>query len=535
MKRSHITRILLLTFAGGLIGYGGYWLGVNKPVPTSGEHAGHNAPAAAPSDSGKRVLYWHDPMVPGQRFDKPGKSPFMDMQLVPVYADEGETAGVRISPTLQQNLGIRFATVRREEVADSLDLVGTTQFDTSREEVIQSRTAGYIDRLHVRAPLQQVKRGQSVASVFVPEWIAPQEEYLALKRGSDAALAAAARQRMRALSIPDALIAALERTGRVQTHQLLASPVSGIVSELGVREGAQVTPGMTVAKVVGMQTVWLLAELPEALIGSAQAGMRVSATIEGSHRRTYEGKVREILPGVNAATRTAQARIELDNRDAALMPGLLMRVRLSAAAAKPRLMVPTEAVIESGTRSTVLVAQGDSLRPVVVTTGREIGDATEILSGLDEGQKVVASGQFLIDSEASLKSVLPRFSGEAPATSANGGAGQEPANAGMDAMKKPTSAPAQPGKPGRPDKADKAAVIVHTAIGKVEQVSDDAITLSHEPVATLRWPSMTMDFMKPTPGAFKEIKAGQTVEFDFVKVADGYMLKRIVVAKGGKQ
>ncbi len=521
MKRSLATKILLLAAAAGLIGYGGYWLGANRNA---------DAPmAASPAGPGKRVLYWHDPMVPGKRFDKPGKSPFMDMQLVPVYADEENTAGVRISPSLQQNLGIRFATVRREEVAESLDLVGTTQFDASREEVVQSRTAGYIDRLHVRAPLQQVRRGQSLASVFAPEWIAPQEEYLALKRGGNAALAAAARQRMRALSIPDTLVAELERTGRVQTHHTLASPVSGIVSELGAREGAQVTPGMTIAKVVGMQTVWLLAEVPEALIGSARTGMRVSATAEGNARRTYEGKVREILPGVSAATRTAQARIELENRDASLMPGMLMRVRLSAAAAQPRLMVPTDAVIASGTRSVVLVAQGDSLRPVVVTTGREIGDATEILSGLDEGQKVVASGQFLIDSEANLKSILPKFSDEVPAAAAGDGAGQAPAVDRMEAMKKPADAPAQPEKPG------KAAAIVHTAVGKVEQVADDAITLSHGPVASLKWPPMTMDFMKPAPDAFKEIKAGQTVEFDFVEVEDGYMLKRVVPAKGGKQ
>lgn len=174
MKRSLATKTLILTAAGALIGYGGYWLGANRSPGGSGGHGDRSAPAtASPSDPGRRVLYWHDPMVPGKRFDKPGKSPFMDMQLVPVYADGGETTGVRISPTLQQNLGIRFATVRREVVTESLDLVGTTQFDASREEVIQSRTAGYIDRLHVRTPLQQIKRGQSVASVFVPEWIAP--------------------------------------------------------------------------------------------------------------------------------------------------------------------------------------------------------------------------------------------------------------------------------------------------------------------------------------------------------------------------
>lgn len=502
MKRSLATKILIVAAAGVLIGYGGYWVGANRSAAVSGTRADGNGPATGSQpDSGKRVLYWHDPMVPGKRFDKPGKSPFMDMQLVPVYAREGDAAGVRISPTLQQNLGIRFATVRREQLAQSLDLVGSIQFDASRETVIQSRSAGYIDRLDVRAPLQQVRRGQSIASVFVPEWIAPQEEYLALKRGGDAALAAAALQRMRALSIPDSLVKELERTGRVQTHQLLVAPVSGIVSELGVREGAQVTPGMTIAKVVGTHTVWLLAELPEALLGSAHTGMRVSATA-GNAPRTYEGKVREILPGVNAATRTAQARIELDNRDASLMPGMLMRVRLSAPAGRSGLMVPTEAVIASGARSVVLVAQGDSLRPVSVATGREVGDATEILSGLEEGQKVVASGQFLIDSEANLKSILPKFS---------------------------SGVPAQPDKPAKP------AATVHTAVGKVDQVSADSITLSHGPVATLQWPPMTMDFIKPAPDAFKEIKPGQAVEFDFIESADGYLLKRVAVVKGGKQ
>lgn len=501
MRRFSATNLLVLSAAAVLIAYGAYWFGANR---AAGGQGNSEAPAAAPAaEPGKRVLYWHDPMVPGKRFDKPGKSPFMDMQLVPVYADEGEAAGVRISPTLQQNLGMRFATVRSERVPESFDLVGTTQFDTSREEVIQSRTAGYIDRLHVRAPLQRVRRGQSFASLFVPEWIAPQEEYLALQRAGEDALAAAARQRMRALAIPDSLVRELERSGRVQTHQMLVSPVSGIVSELGVREGAQVTPGMTVARVVGMQTVWLLAEVPEALIGAAQTGMRVSATAVSQPGQTYEGTVREILPGVSAATRTAQARIELDNRDATLMPGMLMRVRMSSAAAQARLMVPTEAVIASGTRSVVLVAQGDQMRPVVVTTGREIGEDTEILRGLEEGQKVVASGQFLIDSEASLKSVLPKLPGEPAAPPAHGGAGQ--------------------------------AAPVHTAVGKVEQVSEDAITLSHGPVASLQWPSMTMEFMKPAPDAFREVKAGQTVEFDFVEGTDAYLLKRVVPAKGGKQ
>jgi Cu(I)/Ag(I) efflux system membrane fusion protein len=470
-------------------------------------------------------------MVPGKRFDKPGKSPFMDMQLVPVYAEEGgEAAGVKISPSLQQNLGIRFATVRRAEQAASLELVGSTQFDESKAEVVQSRVAGFVDKLHVRAPQQQVKRGQAFASIYVPDWLAPQEEYLTLKRSGDTTLTAAARQRMRALSIPDAMVAAMDRTGRPQSHLSLSSPISGVVTELAVREGAQVTPGMTIAKVVGMNTIWLLAEVPEAVIGSARPGMQVTATFAGDPQRTYQGKVREILPGVSTATRTAQARLELDNKDGSLIPGMLMRVRLSAAKPESRLLVPSEAIIASGKRSIVFVAdEKNSMRPVVVSPGREIGGDTEILSGLSEGQRVVASGQFLIDSEANLKSILPKLSTDAPMTPKD----VSPSAPAPDALPNPMPQMSMPAKPTDTKKPVQPLSPSHQGTGKVEQVTSEAITLSHGPIATLQWPAMTMDFKKPKPDSFKDIKVGQTVQFSFVESEDGYELKSVAAA-GGK-
>lgn len=538
MNKVNKSRVAVLIVAGSLLAYGGYWAGTRATASGTGTSTRGTAPlTASPASNvdpatGKRVLYWHDPMVPGKRFDKPGKSPFMDMQLVPVYAEEGgEAAGVKISPSLQQNLGIRFATVRRAEQAASLELVGSTQFDESKAEVVQSRVAGFVDKLHVRAPQQQVKRGQAFASIYVPDWLAPQEEYLMLKRSGDTTLTAAARQRMRALSIPDSMVAAMDRTGRPQSHLSLSSPVSGVVTELAVREGAQVTPGMTIAKVVGMNTIWLLAEVPEAVIGSARPGMQVTATFAGDPQRTYQGKVREILPGVSTTTRTAQARLELDNKDGSLIPGMLMRVRLSAAKPESRLLVPSEAIIASGKRSIVFVAdEKNSMRPVIVSPGREIGDETEILSGLSEGQRVVASGQFLIDSEANLKSILPKLVTDAPMPPTD----VSPSAPAPDAQPSPmpqmsmspkatdTKKPVQPSSPS------------HQGTGKVEQVTGEAITLSHGPIATLQWPAMTMDFKKPKPDSFKEIKVGQTVQFSFVETEDGYELKSVVAAAGGK-
>lgn len=502
MKPTFVKKAIALVIAGVALVLGGYWAGSHETSKSEGVEKTDNA--SADPKSGKKVLYWHDPMVPATKFDKPGKSPFMDMQLVPVYADAGEDAGVKISPSLQQNLGIRLAEVRRIESKDTLELVGTTQFDESIAEVVQSRVTGYIDHLYTRSPMQRVKRGEPIASMFVPDWIAPQEEYLALKQSGNESLVNAARQRMRAMSIPDALVAQAERTGKAQNHLTLTSPVSGVVSELGVRDGAMVSPGMSVAKVSGTSKVWLLAEVPEALINSARAGMAVSATTSADPLRKYTGQVREILPGVSTATRTVQARLELDNKDGSLLPGQLMRIELSASAPVSRLVIPSEAIITSGKRSVVLVAGGNnSMRPVVVTLGRENAGDTEITSGLSEGQKVVASGQFLIDSEANLKGILPKFA-NAP----------ELKSASAEAM---DSGP-----------------VLH-GIAKVEKVSSEALTLSHQPIPELQWGGMTMDFKKPRPNAFADVKPGQSVEFSFRDGKDGYMLLNVKPSGGAKK
>lgn len=503
MKRKFALRAIVLALLGAGLAYGGYLAGTQKKSQP-GFTAATDAGAKTDPSTSRKVLYWHDPMVPGNKFDKPGKSPFMDMQLVPVYADEGPAdSGVKVTPALQQNLGIRFGTVRRLEALDSFETVGMTQFDESVAEVVQSRVTGYIDRLYARAPMQRIKRGEPIASLFVPDWIAPQEEFLTLKRSGNIDLVAAARQRMLALSIPNALIAQAERTGQVQKHLTLTSPVTGVITELPVRDGAMVSPGMTIAKVAGLSKLWLIAEVPEVLANSARPGMTVEATFAGNANRKYSGHVREILPGISTATRTVQARLELDNRDGSLTPGMLMRVRLSAETPVSRLLVPTEAVITSGKRSVVLVADdNNSMQPVVVTVGRDSGNDTEILSGLTEGQKVVVSGQFLIDSEANLKAVLPKFS---------------------------TGAPAAPGS----QVPQAITATVYHGVGKVEKVSAGALTLSHKAISELKWGAMTMDFNKPRPDAFPKIKVGDDIEFSFKEGKEGYVLESATPVGGG--
>lgn len=509
MIKQPLARVVLTVFAGAALLGAGYAAGIR--------HASSNATttpsaAAMPGDNvdpktGRKVLYWHDPMVPNQHFDKPGKSPFMNMQLEPVYADDGGGAsGIKIDPGLQQNLGIRYATVRRRDTTSGFDAVGTTQFDESRADVVQSRVTGYIDRLYASAPMQRVAKGAPIASLFVPEWLAPQEEYLALKRGGmDSGLLDASRARMRALSIPDGMIGALDRTGKAQTHIVLTAPEAGVVSELNVRDGAMVTAGQTLAKISGLSTLWLIVEIPEALALNAKPGMTVDATFSGDPTQHVTGRIREILPGISTTSRTLQARLEIDNAALKLTPGMLMRVRVDGQHAVSRLLVPSEAVITTGKRSVVIVKNGDGrLQPADVTVGRDIGGDTEVLGGLREGDTVVASGQFLIDSEASLKSVLPRLGG------------------GMGASATATAS------------APVAASQTYETTGKVEKVTTADITFSHQPVPALGWGAMTMTFNKPVPNAFPDVKSGQTVHFVFKQTDDGYQLTK-VEPSGGAQ
>ena len=446
-----------------------------------------DAPTAAAAPDGRKVLYWHDPMVPGPRFDKPGKSPFMDMQLVPVYADNAtgtaSEAGVKISPAAQQNLGIRYAKVRRTEASASFEAIGSVQFDERLNAAVQTRVAGYVERLSVRAPMERVRKGQALATIFAPDWLGPQNEWLALRRsGVSPDLVAAARDRMRALSIPAELIRRSEETGTAQARYVLAAPVDGVVAELGVREGAAVTPGMTLFRIAGLQKVWAVAEIPEAQALGLTRGQKAKAVVQADASQSFDGVLDEILPEINAATRTLKARFEVDNRSGKLTPGMLLRLQV-AGPASSRLVVPSEAIIRTGRRTVVIVRRTDgAFEPRDVSTAADVGDDTEIVSGLTEGEQVVASGQFLIDSEARLRSVLGNMA--APAATPGASA----------------SAP---------------AVVTHRAEGKVESVAPDGITISHGPVATLQWPAMTMGFAKPAPSAFPDIKPGDPVRFEF--------------------
>ncbi len=370
--------------------------------------------------TGKKILYYHDPMVPGNKFDRPGKSPFMDMMLVPVYADgdgNGDPSSVTVSSRIQQNLGVRTALVTEGVLAPQVSAVGSIAFNERDQAVVQARATGYVEHLYVRATLDAVRQGQPLADLYVPDWIAAQEEFLSVRRmqGTDlAVLVDGARQRMRQVGMSEAQIHLVESSGKTQPRITLTAPIGGVVVELMVRDGMTVMAGATLFRINGLSTVWANAEVPESQAALLRPGAKVQAKSPAVPGMTFEGKVQALLPNVDAATRTLKARLELANPGSRLVPGMFVQMQFTDMRAEKSLLIPTEAVIQTGKRTVVMLA-GDkgTFRPVDVQAGIESGGQTAIKSGLQAGQRVVVSSEFLIDSEASLKGVESRLNGAA--------------------------------------------------------------------------------------------------------------------------
>jgi Cu(I)/Ag(I) efflux system membrane fusion protein len=473
-------------------GAGGYWLA--SRAGTS------RAPAPGEAPSGKsaerRVLYWHDPMVPQQKFDKPGKSPFMDMDLQPVYADGGDSGGVTVSPRMAQNLGIRIVKAEKGRLQARIDAVGTIQADENRVEAVQSRVSGWVEELHVRALNDPVARGQLVAEIRSPDFIAAREEYLLLSRGTDAPLREAARERLRLLGLDEAQIEALPASKEGDRFAIHA-PSSGVVWELGVRQGMQVNPGMNLLSLLDLSSVWMLAEVPEQRVSAVRQGAGAEVTLAAFPGQAFHGRVDYLYPQVDAMTRTLRVRVVLPNPGLKLRPGMVAQVAIATTAGREAVLVPAEAIIRTGRRNVVIVADGAGhFRAQAVETGAEDDGRAEVLRGLDAGQEVVASGQFLIDSEASLGSALTRL---------------EPA----------AQAARDPGGHTR--------AATHKAVGEVRKVDPASakLTLRHEPVPSLDWPAMTMDFAVADKALLSGLAPGSRVEFEFAESGDAFVISRI--------
>lgn len=348
-------------------------------------------------------------MHPEVQQDAPGNCPICGMKLIARSSDASASVSsdsvVEIDPRMAQNLGMRTAPVMRGTFWQRIDAVGSVVLDERRIVTVESRTAGWIEHLDVRAEGEPVKKGQRLAALYSPELFAARQELKLAQDSGDAALAKASQQRLRLLG---GGVGGGSQSG-------VFAPTSGFVMELMAREGAQLGPGMPLMKLADLSEVWLLVEIPEAQIGWAQQGRPAEARLKSLPGKVFEGRVDYVYPQLDASTRTLKARLVFDNPDGILRPGLFADVTLFGGPQREVMLVPSEAVIRTGTRTVVMVAEGEGrYRPTQVEIGPERNDETVILSGLVEGQQVVVSGQFLIDSEASLRGMYQRLGGMQP-------------------------------------------------------------------------------------------------------------------------
>jgi len=300
--------------------------------------------------------------------------------------------------------------------------VGSVAFDEHRVQLIQARVTGYVTSLAVKAQLDRVRRGQVLAEITSPEWQEAEQEYVALLQSASSqakALSVAARQRLRVLDVPESAIAAIEQTHQVLPTTQVLAPIDGVVTELGVREGATFMAGATLFRINGLETVWVNAQVPEAQVHAVPMGAIVTARATARPGETFAGRVTALLPEIDANTRTFTIRAELKNAHDKLSPGMFVSLDIAQKKEEPQLTVPSESVIVTGQRTVVILAGENGAFAVAdVVTGGQVGDKTAILQGLNEGQAIVLSGQFLIDSEASFTSTVDRLSSAATKTEA---------------------------------------------------------------------------------------------------------------------
>ncbi len=473
-----------------VVGLGGGW--ALSQWLSGGSHAGASQPVAgAASAAERKVLYWYDPMVPTQRFDKPGKSPFMEMQLVPRYADEaGSDTGsaVTVSPQAVQSLGLRVATAELRVLQPAVDVVGTVGLNERDVSIVQARANGFVERIFARAPGDVIASGAPLAEVLHPDWLAAQREYLAVRATGDPTLTQAARARLTLLGMPASVVERVESTGQAQVVTTIVAPSGGLIAELMVRQGMTVSAGMTLARINGLGTVWVEAAVPEAMAAAVATGQRAELRLAAFAGEVLRGKVAAVLPEASRDTRTLRVRVEVPNPGGRLRAGMFGQVRLLGAGQGAEVVtVPGEAVIRTGRRALVYVVDAPGrYRPVEVELGAEVDGRLAVLKGLAAGQQVVASSQFLIDSEASLQGLNIAGAASAAATAAE-----------------------------------------HSTRGRVTEIDGATITLDHEPVPALKWPAMTMPFQLAMPDAARGLKPGDAVRFRFRQQGDEHIVTAI--------
>jgi multidrug efflux pump subunit AcrA (membrane-fusion protein) len=370
----------------------------------------------------RKILYWVDPMHPAYKSDKPGKAPDCGMELVPVY-DDGTMgaapsavagyANVKLTPDRRQLIGVQTGMTEMRSLGRAVRTVGRIAVDETRLYKISTKFDGYIEKLYVNVTGQPIRRGQPLFSVYSPDLLSTQQEYLLAMRAAkqSPSLRASARQRLLLWDITPAEIEELERTGSARKSLTIYSPTNGYVLNKVAVEGARITAGEPLFEIANLDHLWVQADVYESELQYVRLGAAATMTLSYVPGRTWTGRVMFIAPTVDPMTRTVKVRLEFDNRDGALKPDMFGDIVIEQPARRV-VVVPESAVLQTGTRSVVFVVKSDgTFEPREVSVGTKSEQFYEVRSGLTAGERVVTQANFLIDSESRLKAALAQMSG----------------------------------------------------------------------------------------------------------------------------
>ncbi|WP_413491634.1 efflux RND transporter periplasmic adaptor subunit [Morganella psychrotolerans] len=373
----------------------------------------------------RNVLFWYDPMKPDTKFDKPGKSPFMDMDLVPKYADEeggGTGNGVRIDPVQQQNLGLKTAQVRRGTLDYTRTFPANVMFNDYQFVIVQARAGGFIEKVYPLTTGDRVRKGMPLIEITVPEWVEAQSEYLLLKEtGGTAVQLRGVLERLRLAGMPENHIRQLQQKREIQTRFTITAPIDGVLTAFDLKTGMNIGKENIVAKIQGIDPIWLSVAVPESLayLLDKQADLRLS--VPSQPDKTFNITRRDLLAGADPVSRTLQLRLQVENPEELLKPGMNAYLTLTAKSGD-MLLIPSRAVIDTGSEQRVITLdENGKFVPKKITVLRDSQGDTGIGNELSEGEKVVVNGLFLIDSEANINGALERMRDTDPHSEHQGG------------------------------------------------------------------------------------------------------------------
>lgn len=344
--------------------------------------------------------------------DPKATCPICGMDLVEVDS-QGESGVVTLTPTVVNSLGVRTSKVKRKTLYRKIDSVGYVSEDENSIRTINLRTDGWIERLAVKTVGERVKKGQLLLEVYSPKLVNAQEEYVQARALGNDVLIEASKERLRSLGVSNNQIKKLRKKNNVQQHIKIYAPQDGVISDLNIREGMFVKPSKALIKLVDLSSVWLMAEVFERQADWVKVGQRAEANLSYMPDKSWEGKVEYVYPSLDPKTRSLKVRLRFDNPDEQLKPNMYANVNIFAKPRRKVLTIPREALIRTGNEQRVIVSMGEGrFMPMKVRVGIETDKYIEILDGLGEGDEVVTSSQFLIDSESSMRASLARLRGE---------------------------------------------------------------------------------------------------------------------------